>query len=432
MRWRLARRGLVLYGGGLLFDFMWAGTILPFYGVMFVDGRLLFTLRTRWLVVIGVAAALAGWLVRWWRVRTVPRRSLDRLADAARLAGRRAGLLFDVFVNGTHPLLPWLAFLCAGMVLGRLLTLDWWRPPQLGAGFALYAAANLIDAGTPQRAAADRAERRSVRSGHRLRGERARHRTAGVRGDLVDRRPVRADRRRSTRCAAPGSCRCRSTSATRLLFNLVRRLARPDPAGRRRHGARAHRRLLGESPSPRPVWYQTPLRSRPRRAALPTPHRLTARHHVRRSEDFAEGGAASGGRRSGSRAGTTRRAAPTNRASTLSGSIATRRLLLDRVVADRRRRRRAPLRPRPAIVEQIAVGCVASPRTGEAVGLQLERHGVLVGTLRVGLLGAAHLLVDAEHVLDVVPVLVGDDVLRRQVTGRAELVLERDRKSRSK
>ncbi len=28
--------------------------------------------------------------------------------------------LFDVFVNGTHPLLPWFAFLCAGMVLGRL------------------------------------------------------------------------------------------------------------------------------------------------------------------------------------------------------------------------------------------------------------------------------------------------------------------------
>lgn len=31
------------------------------------------------------------------------------------------GLLLDTFVNGTHPLLPWLAFLCAGMVLGRHL-----------------------------------------------------------------------------------------------------------------------------------------------------------------------------------------------------------------------------------------------------------------------------------------------------------------------
>ena len=35
--------------------------------------------------------------------------------------------LFDVAINGTHPLLPWLAFLCAGMVLGRVLTTPWWR-----------------------------------------------------------------------------------------------------------------------------------------------------------------------------------------------------------------------------------------------------------------------------------------------------------------
>ncbi len=31
------------------------------------------------------------------------------------------GLLFDTFLNGTHPLLPWLAFLCAGMILARHL-----------------------------------------------------------------------------------------------------------------------------------------------------------------------------------------------------------------------------------------------------------------------------------------------------------------------
>ena len=28
--------------------------------------------------------------------------------------------MFDTFVNGTHPLLPWLAFFCAGIVLGRV------------------------------------------------------------------------------------------------------------------------------------------------------------------------------------------------------------------------------------------------------------------------------------------------------------------------
>ena len=33
-------------------------------------------------------------------------------------------LVFDTFVNGTHPLLPWLAFLCAGMILGSYLPLS--------------------------------------------------------------------------------------------------------------------------------------------------------------------------------------------------------------------------------------------------------------------------------------------------------------------
>ena len=49
-------------------------------------------------------------------------------------------------VNGTHPLLPWLAFLCAGIVVGRMLTLAWWRPAVAGTGFLLYAAANIADA----------------------------------------------------------------------------------------------------------------------------------------------------------------------------------------------------------------------------------------------------------------------------------------------
>ena len=39
--------------------------------------------------------------------------------------------LADVTINGTHPLLPWLAFLCTGIVLGRQLRTDWWRPVAL-------------------------------------------------------------------------------------------------------------------------------------------------------------------------------------------------------------------------------------------------------------------------------------------------------------
>jgi uncharacterized protein len=51
-----------------------------------------------------------------------------------------------VFVNGTHPLFPWLAFLCAGIALGRVLEQPWWRPAAAGIGFTLFAAGTLANA----------------------------------------------------------------------------------------------------------------------------------------------------------------------------------------------------------------------------------------------------------------------------------------------
>lgn len=151
MRWRLVRRGVLLYAGGLLFDFVWPGTILPFYGAMFVLAALMFTMRIRWVVLIGVAAAVAGWSISWWRFeRDLDGASTAWLTDPGARSPR--GLLFDVFVNGTHPLLPWLAFFCAGIVLGRLLTTAWWRPAAVGAGFALYSTATVANTlGTGQR-----------------------------------------------------------------------------------------------------------------------------------------------------------------------------------------------------------------------------------------------------------------------------------------
>ena len=142
MRWRLASRGVFLYAVGVVFDNIWPGTIFPYYGAMFVIAALLFTLRSRWVIAVGVAAAVAGWAIRWWRYE----RELDG-ADTSWLTspstGSIRGLVFDVFVNGTHPLLPWLAFLCAGIVVGRLLPLPWWRPAAIAAGFTLYTIATM-------------------------------------------------------------------------------------------------------------------------------------------------------------------------------------------------------------------------------------------------------------------------------------------------
>jgi uncharacterized membrane protein YeiB len=48
-------------------------------------------------------------------------------------------------VNGTHPLLPWLAFFCTGIVLGRILVREWWQPLALASGFTLFAIGTLLN-----------------------------------------------------------------------------------------------------------------------------------------------------------------------------------------------------------------------------------------------------------------------------------------------
>lgn len=155
-RWTLVRRGVLLYAFGFVFEWVWSGTILFFYGAFFVAGAVLFMLRTRWLVVIGATAAVTAAALQWWAFET------DH--DTSWLFGGWYGpgqyrsprrLVFDTFVNGTHPLLPWLAFLCAGMILGRHLPLPATRRWVLTAvGIVLVAAtylANHLFADTPLR-----------------------------------------------------------------------------------------------------------------------------------------------------------------------------------------------------------------------------------------------------------------------------------------
>ncbi|MEM1332469.1 MAG: DUF418 domain-containing protein [Actinomycetota bacterium] len=142
-RWQLARRGLVLYLLGLLLDRIWPGTIILYYGAMFAIGALLFTLRTRWVLVIGaVAVALGAAISAWIFDRRVEGESVAWLTSPGATSVR--GIVFDVFVNGTHPLLPWLGFLCVGIVIGRHLDAPQLHLTLVGAGLVLFAAATLL------------------------------------------------------------------------------------------------------------------------------------------------------------------------------------------------------------------------------------------------------------------------------------------------
>lgn len=139
-RWRLVRRGVLLYLFGLVLNWVWSGTILFFYGAYFVVGALLFTLRSRTLLILGGAAALAAAGIQWWASsRLRDEHPVAWLLSPRTLASRSPrGLLFDTFVNGTHPVLPWLLFLVVGIVLGRHLS-DLPRRALIVAGAALTA-----------------------------------------------------------------------------------------------------------------------------------------------------------------------------------------------------------------------------------------------------------------------------------------------------
>jgi uncharacterized membrane protein YeiB len=143
MRWRLVRRGVLLYVVGLVLDEIWPGTIIVYYGVMFVLAAAIFTWRSRWIIAIGAGAAIAATSIRLWEFdRNQNGHDTSWLTSPDQGSPRRYAL--DVFVNGTHPLLPWFAFLCAGIVLGRTLDTSWWRPAATAIGFTLLTASTLL------------------------------------------------------------------------------------------------------------------------------------------------------------------------------------------------------------------------------------------------------------------------------------------------
>lgn len=126
VRWVLVRRGVLLFTFGYFFNWVWPGTILLYYGALFVVAAAVLTLHDRWLLAIGVGAAVAAAGLRWWALdrsgRGLPNRWMTR-PDAGATTSPW-DLLVDVTARGTHPLLPWLLFFCVGIVLGRRLPLD--------------------------------------------------------------------------------------------------------------------------------------------------------------------------------------------------------------------------------------------------------------------------------------------------------------------
>jgi len=145
-RGRLASRGLVLLVVGLAFDIIWRGAILPYYGLLFLVAAIIVSWPTWSLWLLGVASALAAWVLNYWVVDSrLAGDPLRWLSDPSRQTPH--GFIIDMSVNGTHPILPWLSFFVAGIIVGRTMAdgswLRRWRPVVLAGGVVLWLVAGL-------------------------------------------------------------------------------------------------------------------------------------------------------------------------------------------------------------------------------------------------------------------------------------------------
>ncbi len=137
-RWSMIKRGLVLFGFGMVNLIIFDADILHFYGLYFLFAAFLLPLSRRGLLVLAFALILAFPITALfvdydagWQWETLSYSDFWTIA----------GFVRHSFFNGWHPVLPWLAFLLMGMAVAKLdLTQPMTRLRIGGAGLVLMLA----------------------------------------------------------------------------------------------------------------------------------------------------------------------------------------------------------------------------------------------------------------------------------------------------
>lgn len=117
-RWRLARRGLFLFTLGYGIEWVWAGTILPYYGAYFIVASIIAAWSARKLIALAVVSTFAAAIIEWWRLEQSFEGNLTTWLSPSTPNTPR-NLMIRLFIDYTHPMFPWLAFFIAGILLGR-------------------------------------------------------------------------------------------------------------------------------------------------------------------------------------------------------------------------------------------------------------------------------------------------------------------------
>lgn len=117
----LLKRACFLFVVGLLYTPLWPADILNFYGIYIAVAAFLFTSSTlrlsllSGLLLIGFSAMLFLFdYEQGWNWQTFEYQEF----------WSPLGMLRRLFFNGFHPVIPWLAFLLLGMIIGRLEMTD--------------------------------------------------------------------------------------------------------------------------------------------------------------------------------------------------------------------------------------------------------------------------------------------------------------------
>ncbi|SNT01358.1 Uncharacterized membrane protein YeiB [Geodermatophilus pulveris] len=120
----LAVRALLVGAVGLLLGPLvsrsLAGVILPYYALLFVLAIPLLLLSVRALLVTAAAVAI-GLPVLSHLLRAGEQLVTEPNYGFADLVGEPGRVFRDLLLTGTYPALPWLAYLCVGLAVGRSL-----------------------------------------------------------------------------------------------------------------------------------------------------------------------------------------------------------------------------------------------------------------------------------------------------------------------
>lgn len=140
---RIAIRAVVLLAfGTLLAKFYGDVIIIGFYGVYFLVAMLFLKLSGKTLAITAAALAVVGPQLAFL-MRPLLSGSFQQAVDAYDPLEKLSGVgVIDLLFTGFYPTIPWIAFVVAGMALGRVdlsARANQWRLAALGAGLTVVA-----------------------------------------------------------------------------------------------------------------------------------------------------------------------------------------------------------------------------------------------------------------------------------------------------